>query len=361
MSLSPADMDFAGLKAGAAREIALAFGVPPVMLGLPGDATYSNAREANKALWRQSILPLAGKILDAIAEGLRPWYPGLTLAADLDRVVALSEDRERLWAQVAGVDFLTLDEKRALIGYDVVTKDTPSSGAKFNQNHDPENGQFTFGDGGNRFSRGGGSFGGAGASGSWEVRPARSSNPAKRPRPLPPPKQRRLEPAVTNPNLPAPTAKPLAKPRPTSIQSLRPKSSTRKIEAGGYGFEADAQDRTVRASGQLRLQPDQPRSRSVQRNAGKPNRLPNDHGGHFIAREFGGPEISYNHFAQNARFNSSDYRKLENDWKGSLKAGKKVSVDIRASYPISSKRPDMIRVVYYVSGKRLFQSFPNYK
>jgi predicted ribonuclease toxin of YeeF-YezG toxin-antitoxin module len=117
----------------------------------------------------------------------------------------------------------------------------------------------------------------------------------------------------------------------------------------------------VRASGQLRLQPDQRRSRSAQRNAGNPNRLPNDHGGHFIAREFGGPEISYNHFAQNARFNSSDYRKLENDWKGSLKAGKKVSVDIRARYPTSSKRPDMIRVVYYVNGKRLFQSFPNYK
>ena len=53
MSLSPADMDFAGLKAAAAREIALAFGVPPVLLGLPGDATYANYREANKALWRQ--------------------------------------------------------------------------------------------------------------------------------------------------------------------------------------------------------------------------------------------------------------------------------------------------------------------
>jgi len=52
MSLSPTDMDFVGLKAAAAREIALAFGVPSVLLGLPGDATYANYREANKALWR---------------------------------------------------------------------------------------------------------------------------------------------------------------------------------------------------------------------------------------------------------------------------------------------------------------------
>ena len=98
LSLTPADMDFAGLKAAAAREIALAFGVPPMLLGLPGDATYANYREANKALWRQSILPLAGKILDALSEGLRPWFADLKLAVDLDAVPALSEDRERLWA-----------------------------------------------------------------------------------------------------------------------------------------------------------------------------------------------------------------------------------------------------------------------
>ena len=50
MSLTPADMDFVALKEGAARDIALAFGVPPVLLGLPGDATYANAREAGRAL-----------------------------------------------------------------------------------------------------------------------------------------------------------------------------------------------------------------------------------------------------------------------------------------------------------------------
>ncbi len=50
LSLSPAEMDFVGLKTAAAREIALAFGVPPMLLGLPGDATYANYREANRAL-----------------------------------------------------------------------------------------------------------------------------------------------------------------------------------------------------------------------------------------------------------------------------------------------------------------------
>ena len=73
MSLTPADMDFVGLKGSAAREIALAFGVPPMLLGLPGDAAYANYKEANRALWRQAILPLAGSILGALNEALVRW------------------------------------------------------------------------------------------------------------------------------------------------------------------------------------------------------------------------------------------------------------------------------------------------
>ncbi len=72
LSLSPADMDFATLKEAAARDIALAFGVPPMLLGLPGDNTYANYREANRALWRLTLLPLAGKILNGLEEALKP-------------------------------------------------------------------------------------------------------------------------------------------------------------------------------------------------------------------------------------------------------------------------------------------------
>ena len=117
MSLTPADMDFVGLKAAAAREIALAFGVPPMLLGLPGDNTYANYTEANRALWRLTILPLAGKILDGIAERLRAWWPELTLQLDLDGVPALAADRERLWAQLSDADFLSDGEKRVMLGF----------------------------------------------------------------------------------------------------------------------------------------------------------------------------------------------------------------------------------------------------
>ena len=116
MALSPADMDFATLKSAAARDIALAFGVPPMLLGLPGDNSYANYREANRALWRLTLLPLAEKLFAALRQGLAPWFPDAVLGIDLDRITALSEDRERLWKQVSDADFLTRAEKRQLLG-----------------------------------------------------------------------------------------------------------------------------------------------------------------------------------------------------------------------------------------------------
>ncbi|MCL4672522.1 MAG: phage portal protein [Sphingomonadaceae bacterium] len=126
VALSPADMDFATLKAAAARDIALAFGVPPMLLGLPGDNTYANYREASRALWRLTLLPLAGKIHAGLAEGLAAWFPDAVLAVDLDRIPALSEDRERLWAQVSAATFLSDDEKRRMLGLETHSAgDTP--------------------------------------------------------------------------------------------------------------------------------------------------------------------------------------------------------------------------------------------
>jgi HK97 family phage portal protein len=63
MSLSPKDMEHIEAKHVAAREIALAFGVPPMLLGIPGDNTYANYAEANRTFWRQTVLPLVGRMV----------------------------------------------------------------------------------------------------------------------------------------------------------------------------------------------------------------------------------------------------------------------------------------------------------
>jgi HK97 family phage portal protein len=121
MSLSPKDMDFMEAKHAAAREIALAFGVPPMLLGIPGDNTYSNYQEANRVFWRQAVLPLASRIGSALAQWLMPTFgDDLRLAIDTDRIEALSSDRAALWDRVTKAPFLTINEKRAAIGYGAV-------------------------------------------------------------------------------------------------------------------------------------------------------------------------------------------------------------------------------------------------
>jgi HK97 family phage portal protein len=135
MGLTPKDMDFMEAKNGAAREIALAFGVPPMLLGIPGDNTYSNYREANLAFWRGTVLPLVARTTAALGAWLAPAFGGgLRLTFDIDQVDALSAEREAAWARVAGADFLTVNEKRAAVGYAAVAGGDggPAHKANFN-------------------------------------------------------------------------------------------------------------------------------------------------------------------------------------------------------------------------------------
>lgn len=121
MSLTPKDMDFIEMKHSAARDIALAFGVPPQLLGIPGDNTYSNLAEARLALWEQTILPLLDHVVDAFNHWLLPSFgKGLTLAYDENAISALALRRERVWQRVQNADFLTNEEKRRAVGLDEV-------------------------------------------------------------------------------------------------------------------------------------------------------------------------------------------------------------------------------------------------
>src|SRR4029453_9435875 len=69
---SPPDMDHLEGRPAAAREIALAFGVPPMLLGIPGDNTFANYAEANRSFWRQTVLPLAARVAEALGNWLAP-------------------------------------------------------------------------------------------------------------------------------------------------------------------------------------------------------------------------------------------------------------------------------------------------
>ncbi|MEM6887164.1 MAG: phage portal protein [Pseudomonadota bacterium] len=124
MGFSPSDMEFQKTKEAAAREIALAFGVPPMLLGIQGDATYANYQEAHRAFYRLTVLPLATRVTQALAQWLaQHGGEALVLKPDLDQVPALSSERDAQWSRVSKAEFLSDAEKRALLGLPAASPD----------------------------------------------------------------------------------------------------------------------------------------------------------------------------------------------------------------------------------------------
>ena len=76
--------------------------MPPLLLGLAGDNTHANYAEANRAFYRQTVIPLVRRTAEAIVQWLQPAYggdrdrsgAGLAFDPDLDAIEALAAERE---------------------------------------------------------------------------------------------------------------------------------------------------------------------------------------------------------------------------------------------------------------------------
>lgn len=118
MGLSPKDLDFVEGKNISAREIAQAFGVPSMLVGVPGDSTFANYKEARFHLWEDTILPLFELILSELNHWLKPYYgEDVFLDYDPDAIPALAPRREAIWTKINSASFLTINEKREALGY----------------------------------------------------------------------------------------------------------------------------------------------------------------------------------------------------------------------------------------------------
>lgn len=121
MSITPKDMDFVNTKDSAARDIALALGVPPILLNIPGDSTYNNMREARQSFYEDTVLAEAAFIRDELNRWLLPMFgAGLYIEYDEDCITALAPKREAAWDRIEKSTVLTVNEKRAALGYEPV-------------------------------------------------------------------------------------------------------------------------------------------------------------------------------------------------------------------------------------------------
>ncbi|MDR0633286.1 MAG: phage portal protein [Holosporales bacterium] len=118
MGLSPKDLDFHKGKSVSAKEIAQAFGVPPILIGMTEDATFSNYKEARINFWEDTLLPMLNHLLSELNMWLVPYFgANLRLDFDKDNIPALAAKRDHTWDKMQEASFLTINEKRQALGY----------------------------------------------------------------------------------------------------------------------------------------------------------------------------------------------------------------------------------------------------
>lgn len=158
VGLTPVEMNWLEGNRETARSIAMAYGVPPMLLGIPGDNTYSNLREARLAFYDDTIIPMLRLVADEMNRWLTPRFgEGIRLRPDIEGIEALEYRMERRFATIQGADFLTVDEKRQALGYepvgperggDMIVSVAQNAGITIDLDDDPEEaGRRAFGDG----------------------------------------------------------------------------------------------------------------------------------------------------------------------------------------------------------------------
>ena len=120
MGLSPKDMDFINLKHMSATDIALCFGVPSQLVGVPDSQTYSNVAEARLALYEETIIPYLRKVSSDLNEWLLPMFgENLDFSFETDNIPALAERRRIIYANVTNAvreGIITRNEARERLG-----------------------------------------------------------------------------------------------------------------------------------------------------------------------------------------------------------------------------------------------------
>ena len=114
------DMDSTNLHLANLRAIASAYKVPSQLVGDAAASTYSNYREARKALYTNAVLPQLKILFAKLSWELLPSFKGLErayLVADTSQIFELQEDILTKMQSLKDAEFLTPNEKREILGY----------------------------------------------------------------------------------------------------------------------------------------------------------------------------------------------------------------------------------------------------
>ena len=119
MGCSPKDMDYIETKNSSARDIAMAFGIQPQLLGIKGDTTYNNMAEARLTFWEDTIIPMTKMVLSSLSQWIsQAFNRNIIIEPDLDTISSLAEQRQKTWETLNKSDFVSNNEKRESLGFE---------------------------------------------------------------------------------------------------------------------------------------------------------------------------------------------------------------------------------------------------
>lgn len=149
---------------------------------------------------------------------------------------------------------------------------------------------------------------------------------------------------------------------------LRPKKLKANIEyttPNGHIYRTDHKGRIKEVYVDNLSLKDGDRNNYAQKTVGGEDRLPDDDGGHLIARMFGGSKDIDNLVAQSKFINrpfkgNGEWYNIEKEWQEFLNSGKEVkNIKMEVKYSGNSKRPTEFLVEYYVNNKEFVQHVKN--
>jgi HK97 family phage portal protein len=117
---SPKEMDWIESNRELSRRICIGYGVPPMLLGIPGDNTYANMKEARIAFWEETIIYYLELAKGELNNWLFSEEENKFIDFDITHTPAMQNKNETLFNLIKDANFLTINEKRKITGWEKI-------------------------------------------------------------------------------------------------------------------------------------------------------------------------------------------------------------------------------------------------
>ena len=119
LGVDPVDLAIIESQKWSVAQICNVFKVPAVLI-MNESSTYNNMKEAREALWEENLIPELKQVKDQLNNYFGQYFPDVQIDFDLSDIGVLQENEREKVDYLKTADFLTINEKRELMGYEPI-------------------------------------------------------------------------------------------------------------------------------------------------------------------------------------------------------------------------------------------------